>query len=279
MENHFNCIYCYTNKVNGKKYIGQAVDFERRHKQHINQAYNEKRIAYNQYFHNAIRKHGIENFEIEILKENLQNQDELNYWECYYIVEFDTLAKNQKGYNLASGGSNGNPLAGKSDEELAEIRRKNSEANKKAYHNKTDEELAEISRKISETMNNKSDEKKAEIRRKQSEANKGKKHPMYGKNHSEETRAKQSEALKGEKNPMYGVHRYGEKNGRARKVVLIDPITIQTVFIWKYKKQATDFYNISERTLDRYLKGKAKTGHEYNGFLWYYADEWEQMNK
>ena len=129
MENHFNCIYCYTNKVNGKKYIGQAVDFERRHKQHINQAYNENCKAYNQYFHNAIRRHGIENFEIEILIENLQNQEELNYWECYYIVEFDTLANNRKGYNIGEGGY-GNPLAGKTDEELAERSRKISEAHK-----------------------------------------------------------------------------------------------------------------------------------------------------
>ena len=142
MENHFNCIYCYTNKVNGKKYVGQAVDFLIRHKQHIYSAYNEKHIAYNYYFHRAIRRHGIENFEIEILIENLQNQEKLNYWECYYIVEFDTLANN-KGYNLASGGSNGNNFAGKSDEELAEISRKHSET----WKNKSDEELSEFSRK------------------------------------------------------------------------------------------------------------------------------------
>ena len=131
MENHFNCIYCYTNKVNGKKYIGQAVDFLIRHKQHINQAYNEKQKRnYNVPFHNAIRKHGIENFEIEILIENLRNREELNYWECFYIIERDTLAKNQKGYNLASGGEGGNTIVGKTKEEVAEIRKKQSEANK-----------------------------------------------------------------------------------------------------------------------------------------------------
>lgn len=202
MENHFNCIYCYTNKVNGKKYIGQTVDFIKRHNSHIWQTYNEKqKCDYNVPFHNAIRKHGIENFEIEILKENLQNQDELNYWECYYIVEFNTLVKNQKGYNLADGGSNGNPLAGKLDEELAEIFKKISEAHK------------------------------------------------------------------------------GENNPRARKVVSVDQLTKQIVFIWQYKQQATKFYGINHTTLDYYLKGKAKSGHEYNGFLWYYLDEYEQLTK
>ena len=131
MENHFNCIYCYTNKVNGKKYIGQAKDFIKRHNSHIYASYNEKRkYDYNVPFHNAIRKHGIENFEIKILKEDLKTKNELNYWESYYIVEFDTLAKNGNGYNLASGGEGGNTYAGKTNEELAEISRKLSEANK-----------------------------------------------------------------------------------------------------------------------------------------------------
>ena len=225
MENYFNCIYCYTNKINGKKYVGQTVNFNTRHQQHCYNSFYENSIDYNLPFHRAIRKYGIENFEINILKEKLTSPCLLNCWESYYIDKFDSLAKNQKGYNLASGGSNGNPLAGK-----------------------TDEELAEISRKISE-------------------AHKGEKHPMYGKNHSEETRAKQSEAKKGENNP------------RSRKIILIDALTRLPVFTWQYQKQATDFYGISGATLNYYLKGKAKSGHEYNGFLWYYFDEWQQLTK
>ena len=69
----------------------------------------------------------------------------------------------------------------------------------------------------------------------------------------------------------------GEKHPQARKVVMIDSSTMQIVFIWQYKKQAIDFYNISRSTLDYYLKGEAKSGHEYNGFLFYYFDEYESL--
>lgn len=244
MENHFNCIYLYTNKINGKKYVGQTVDFNKRHKEHINSSYNQNHRAYNCYFHNVIRKYGINNFEIEILIENLQNQEELNYWECYYIVEFDTLAKNGKGYNLASGGSNGNPYAGKTEEELAEIRRKQSEV----YHNKSDEELAEV-------------------RRKQSEAHKG-------KTHSEETRAKLSEAKKGKifseehKKKLREVRKgknKGEKNSRA---ILVDRFTLDGQYVdTMYPFEYVQIFNFDASNISSCCKGKRKT---HKGFIFKY---------
>ena len=66
MENHYNCIYMYVNKVNNKKYIGQAKNFNKRHKGHLESSNNEKNKSYNHQFHKAIRKYGISNFEIKI---------------------------------------------------------------------------------------------------------------------------------------------------------------------------------------------------------------------
>ena len=57
-ENYYNCIYMYINKINNKKYIGQAKNFNKRHKQHIKQSSNKNnKNQYNLPFHNAIRKY------------------------------------------------------------------------------------------------------------------------------------------------------------------------------------------------------------------------------
>ena len=85
------------------------------------------------------------------------------------------------------------------------------------------------------------------------------------------------EQFTGEKHPMYG--RTGEKSPNHRKIVLVDEPTKQIVFTWQYQKQATEFFGISIGTLNYYLKGKSKKGHLYNGFLWYYEEDYKQMKE
>lgn len=86
-------IYKITNKVNGKSYIGQTrYTLEFRWKQHQHKKDNT-------YFHNAIHKYGIDNFDIEVLEEC--NIEDLNSREIFYIAKFDTF---NNGYNLTIGG-------------------------------------------------------------------------------------------------------------------------------------------------------------------------------
>lgn len=58
-------IYKITNLVNGKMYIGQAVDIEERWIRHK----RDWKIDKTKVLYKAIRKYGIENFSFEIIEE------------------------------------------------------------------------------------------------------------------------------------------------------------------------------------------------------------------
>lgn len=92
-------IYCITNLINGKQYVGQTIrTIEERFKDHSRQAYsseNEDRPICR-----AIRKYGIENFKIEELEQ--VEDDLLNEKEIYWIQELQTYGKS--GYNATKGG-------------------------------------------------------------------------------------------------------------------------------------------------------------------------------
>lgn len=99
-------IYCYTNILNNKKYIGQTNNLERRKKQHIQDSihcHKGHEVSYNLPFHSAIRKYGIDNFNFEILEIiDTENWDDVNTLESNYINNLKTICPN--GYNLQSQG-------------------------------------------------------------------------------------------------------------------------------------------------------------------------------
>ena len=92
-------IYCFTNNINGKKYIGQTVRDKERFKEHLTN--NKQRID------KAIRKYGIFNFEYTILERISGASNDvhraLDFLEKQYIEEFDTMIPN--GYNVLPGGN------------------------------------------------------------------------------------------------------------------------------------------------------------------------------
>ncbi len=93
-------IYKWTNKSNGKSYIGQTTKtLSKRIKTHINTA----NIGSSLPLHCAIRKYGINSFIIEKIAE-AKTIEGLNALEEHYIKLTNCLAPN--GYNLNSGGRN-----------------------------------------------------------------------------------------------------------------------------------------------------------------------------
>ncbi len=96
-------IYKIENTINGKVYIGQSVDINKRITVHKSNANNPKiGKAHDLYIYTAIRKHGIENFDFSIVE--LCDRPELNAKERYWIAYYKSNQK-EHGYNLNDGGN------------------------------------------------------------------------------------------------------------------------------------------------------------------------------
>lgn len=93
-------IYKFTNKINGKSYIGQSVNIQNRIEDHYYRAFYNypSNKEYNKAFYRALRKYGKENFTFEILDEC--NIEDLNKLEKYYISKYDSY---NNGYNETLG--------------------------------------------------------------------------------------------------------------------------------------------------------------------------------
>lgn len=112
-------IYKYTNKIDGKIYIGRSVNIFRRKWEHL---HNPSPYSY---FDQVLCKIGEENFDFEIVEEC--SIEKLEEREKYWIQYYDCCVKNnrEKGYNLTYGGeeykSEENPWARLTEKEVKEI--------------------------------------------------------------------------------------------------------------------------------------------------------------
>lgn len=91
-------IYCITNQINGKQYVGKTTySITKRFQEHCSDSKRErceKRPLYN-----AMNKYGIENFVVEQLIEC--DELELSSYETFFINKLDTY---HNGYNATMGG-------------------------------------------------------------------------------------------------------------------------------------------------------------------------------
>lgn len=175
-------VYCITNKINNKKYIGQSIYLELRLRQHKNKLNSGKHE--NQYLQNAWNKYGGGSFNFVALElyDNI-SKDKLDEIEAMYIYVTGSMNKDN-GYNMKSGGA----VSHMTDE----VKQKISKANKGQIPYSKGKPMSE-EQKIKISIANKGKKRSAETIAKL----KNKPSPNKGKPMSEEQKLKISEARRG----------------------------------------------------------------------------------
>jgi group I intron endonuclease len=159
MDTTYGYIYLTTNKINGKRYIGQ----------HKSKDWDYKYFGSGKLLNRAIQKYGIENFTCFPLAW-AWNREELNKLEIEYIAHC------KPEYNLAKGGEGGSV---KGRIVSAETKKKMSKKRKNKIN---------LGHKCSDETRKRMSENHADFS--------GQNHPFFGKHQSKEVKRKISESVK-----------------------------------------------------------------------------------
>ena len=215
-------------------YIGLSEDIEKRWYDHM----HSPSIKYSR-IDRAIRKHGVDKFDLEIIEEFPNDRTLLMKREEYWVAHYNTY-EDDFHYNLTPGGDF-------APSKLPEVRAKMSKAlsgeNHPMYGKK---HTPETKAKMSKAKSGKKLSQKT--RKKMSKALSGENHPMYGKKHTQEIREKMSKARN--TSGYYHVHKRNNK-------------TCKQGFLWTYtyyedKKQkaitSIDIKKLEEKVRAKGLK-------------------------
>jgi group I intron endonuclease len=251
-------IYILTNKINGKKYVGQTT------KEIKNRLYEHKHEANNrckQIIHKAIKKYGWNNFDVTYFE---CSKEILDAMERILIYLWDTQIPN--GYNAESGGCINKSHSNETKEIIRQdhLKNKYTVGDKNYFYDKHfyGEDNPFYSK-------HHTDETKIKL----SNANKGRfagknnscygkygaNHPAYGNKHSEETKQKISKAHKGK------IVSEETKIKISKRV-----ICIETGEIFNSIKNASKVKNIDASSISACCKGKLKTAGKLH---WKYYEE------
>lgn len=231
-------VYKYTNKYNGKVYIGQTKNDLQERAQHNGKNYCECRR-----FYNAIKGYGWDAFEPTILADGL-TIEEANRLEQFYIEKYDSMNPDY-GYNLQAGGMNHDvcPETCKLISENAKERYKNPE-NNPMYGRKHSPEAI----------------------KKMSDAKMGDKNPAYGKKQTEEHKMKVRSALELARNDPNKFKLSDEARaklsdrcklmGEARAKAIR---CIEDDIVFESLTDAAQHYNVAICSISDHLHGRSKT--------------------
>ena len=226
-ETVYGLIYCATNKVNNKRYVGKTTkSFEERKKEHL------KQTKYKKYhFYRSIKKYGEESFTWEILQDNIPNFL-LDTCETYWIDYFDTF---YRGYNSTTGGEGG--LVSE------ETKKKISEAQTGQKNHMFGKKNIFLSRTGIEHHRY------------------GKASPMKGRKHSEKTKKIMSESnIRFWYGKTFSFEHKNKLSIKKQKAI----ICIENNTIYKSIKEASDKLNLKHSSISRVCLGKRKTTGGYH---------------
>lgn len=186
-------IYCITNIINKKYYIGRASNFKIRYKKHLNDLRKSKHC--NKYLQNAFNKYGEDNFEFKIIE--ICEKEDYKELEQKYLNEVEDW---DSCYNLSKSAEGGCGL------HTDETKAKMSAAHTGRMHPeevKAKIGVAQTGDKHHNYGKKTPDEVKAKISATNNGKRTGEENSMFGKKHTAEAKAKLSAATTGKKNPRY----------------------------------------------------------------------------
>ncbi len=234
------CVYCHTNKINGKKYFGiTGMKPERRWQ-------NGNGYRNNRHFSLAIKKYGWDNFSHDILFENL-TKEQAEDKEVYLIKLYRTNER-QFGYNISNGGE----ARGKQSQEtralLSVLAKERYKTQNNPMYNRHHTELSKM--KMSMALKGRIIDE--QTRKKLSAAGKG-------RIVSQETRDKLSIALKGRPSKLKGVPRSAETRekiscSKKKRVVCLNDNNVFSSIM-----EASVYYGVDNSAIGKICKGKKKS--------------------
>lgn len=250
----YGFVYLTTNHINGKRYIGQRK-YSTGHEYYLGSGKALK---------NAIKKYGYKNFEREIIAV-AYSRKELNEIEIQAINQHNAISSPDY-YNIASGGANGNPFAGKSDDEMARI---------KANMSRPGEANPNYGKPMSQAQ-----KIKLSLSRKQGGRFKGVNGSTYGLKMSDETKSKigflAAERMKiKENNPMFGKHHTAEAKQKIAEKTSQSVLCISTTEVFSSIKEASEKCHVDRSNISRCCRGLLKYAGKVNGTrrMWEYCNQ------
>jgi group I intron endonuclease len=219
IENLCYSAYCFTNKINNKKYVGITCNIKRRYNQHKNT--NSRAVV----FCLAIKKYGFENFDFLVLKENLSLKD-AKLIERQFIKDFNSIVPN--GYNRTKGGDSSVKHTKETIEKIVEKNRIWRLIN---GHQMTGKKHSEETKKLLK-----------ESALKRTDRPSGEAHWNFGMKHKESTKKKMS------------IKQSLGNNGFSKQV-----IDLNTNIIYSCINEAKLIYGISHSFISMVCSGKRKS--------------------